>query len=121
MPILAIIAMVAHMVQNSCFCIQRHSYVQRHFNIQRHFYIQRLFYIQIHFYIQRLFYIQRHFYIQGHFYVQKHFYIRRLFLFVEESIKGKSSRLQMFFKIGILKNFAISTGKRLCCSQSLFN
>ena len=27
---------------------------------------------------------------------------------------SKSSRLQMFFKIGVLKNFAIFTGKHLC-------
>ena len=27
---------------------------------------------------------------------------------------GRSSRLQMFFKIGVLKNFAIFTGKHLC-------
>ena len=28
----------------------------------------------------------------------------------------RSSRLQMFFKIGVLKNFVIFTGKRLCWS-----
>ena len=33
-------------------------------------------------------------------------------------VSRRSSRLQMFFKIGVLKNFAIFTGKRLY--QSLF-
>ena len=28
----------------------------------------------------------------------------------------RSSRSQMFFKIGVLKNFAIFTGKHLCCN-----
>ena len=31
----------------------------------------------------------------------------------------RSSRSQMFFKIGVLKNFAILTGKRLCWSLFL--
>ena len=31
----------------------------------------------------------------------------------------KSSRLQLFFKIGVLKNFAIFTGKHLCWSLFL--
>ena len=41
--------------------------------------------------------------------------------------KGRSSRSQMFFKIGVLKNFANFTGKHLCWSlfliklQALFN
>ena len=33
-------------------------------------------------------------------------------------IKSRSSRSQMFFKIGVLRNFKIFTGKHLC--QSLF-
>ena len=31
------------------------------------------------------------------------------------SLNFKSSHLQMFFKIGVLKNLAIFTGKHLCC------
>ena len=34
--------------------------------------------------------------------------------------KHRSSRSQIFFKIGVLKNFANFTGKRLCL-ESLFN
>ena len=33
--------------------------------------------------------------------------------------KLKSSRLQMFFKIGSIKNFAILTGKQLCLDPFL--
>ena len=33
--------------------------------------------------------------------------------------KGRSSRLQIFFKIGVPKNFANFTGKRLCSSLFL--
>ena len=29
---------------------------------------------------------------------------------------SRDSRSQMFFKIGVLKNFAYFTGKHLCCS-----
>ena len=47
------------------------------------------------------------------------FYIQRLLVFAEESIKGKNSRLQMLFKTGILKNFAISTGKHLRCTVNI--
>ena len=36
----------------------------------------------------------------------------------EEQIKIRSSLSQMYFKMGVLKNFAIFTGKHLC--QSLF-
>ena len=42
-------------------------------------------------------------------------------------MKGRSTRLQMFFKIGVLKNFANFTRKHLCWSffliklQALFN
>ena len=32
---------------------------------------------------------------------------------------ARNSRSQLFFKIGILKNFAILTGKHLCWSLSL--
>ena len=34
--------------------------------------------------------------------------------FVTEVLIFRSSRSQMFFKIGVLKNFAIFTGKNLC-------
>ena len=34
----------------------------------------------------------------------------------DKSVKYRSSRLQMFFKIAPLKDFAIFTGKHLCWS-----
>ena len=34
--------------------------------------------------------------------------------FSEMSVKYRSSRSQMFFKIAVLKKFAIFTGKHLC-------
>ena len=34
-------------------------------------------------------------------------------------VNGRSSRSQMFFKIGVLKNFANFTGKHLCWSRFL--
>ena len=66
--------MVAHMVQNSCFCIQGHFYIQRHFNIQRHFYIQRPFDIQ------RLFCIQRFFLFRDSFIIREVFLFRNIFI-----------------------------------------
>ena len=38
-----------------------------------------------------------------------------------ERTGSRSGRLQLFFKIGILKNFANSTGKRLCWSIFLIS
>ena len=87
----------------------------------RDIFIFRDFFIFRDIFIFRYFFIFRDFYIQRLFYVQIHFYIQRRFLFAEERIKGKNSRSHMVFKKGILKSFAISTGKQVCCSQSLFN
>ena len=43
-------------------------------------------------------------------------------MIVDETRKvHKSNQLQMFFKIGALKNFAIFTGKGLCWSLLLIN
>ena len=36
-------------------------------------------------------------------------------------MRSKSSYLQLFFKIGVLKHFAISTGKHLCRNLLLIN
>ena len=33
--------------------------------------------------------------------------------------KGRSGRLQLFFKLGVLKNFVNFTGKHLCCNLFL--
>ena len=39
--------------------------------------------------------------------------------FLEKVARCKSSRSQLFFKIGVLKNFANFTGKHLCLSLFL--
>ena len=36
-------------------------------------------------------------------------------------LTDRSSRSSIFSKIGVLKNFAIFTGKHLCWKESLFN
>ena len=36
-------------------------------------------------------------------------------------MRRKSSYLQLFFKIGVLKHFAVSTGKHLCRNLLLIN
>ena len=41
--------------------------------------------------------------------------------FVPTFYTYRSSRSQMFFKIGALKNFTIFTGKHLCCSLFFIN
>ena len=40
-------------------------------------------------------------------------------ILIRKRVKYRSSRSQMFFKIGLLKNFAIFKGKHLC--WNLFN
>ena len=94
-------SMVAQLVQNSCFCIQRKmlllretffyseevlSYSEKHFHIQRKFYIQ---WISLYFkkisYSKKCNYVQWLFcYIQINFsYSEKNLYLKKLFIFRE--------------------------------------
>ena len=49
----------------------------------------------------------------------KYIFYDTIFIFQQIFWINRSSRSQMFFKIGILKNFAIITGKHLCWSLFL--
>ena len=86
-------SMVAHLVQNSCFCIQRKmllfretffyseevlSYSEKHFHIQRKFYIQ-----WISLYFKKISYSKKCYYVQWLFllYSDKFFIFRKEFVF----------------------------------------